>query len=74
MPALGSSLGWSEGADFDWLDTLVKFRRIGLEHNQFFRLALSIDPRNTSDTIIQVSQIAHVDNFTQVQTQTLTVH
>lgn len=54
-PVLGEKSGWSAAAPFDWLDLLIKFRKLGFSHDVLIDLSVTPDFRNNTKHIIDVS-------------------
>jgi len=55
-PVLGEKSGWSKERPFDWLDLLIKFRRLGFSHDVLIDLSVTPDFRNNTRHIIDVSE------------------
>lgn len=55
-PVLGEKSGWSAAEKpFDWLDLLIKFRKLGFSHDVLIDLSVTPDFRNNTKHIIDVS-------------------
>lgn len=56
-PVLGEKSGWTATSEraFNWLDLLIKFRRLGFSHDVLIDLSVTPDFRNNTRHIIDVS-------------------
>lgn len=54
-PVLGATSGWSSERPFDWLDLLIKFRKMGFSHDVLIDLSVTPDSMNNTRYIINVS-------------------
>ena len=52
---MGPKSGWTSEKPFDWLDLLIKFRRMGFSHDILIDLSVTPDFRNNTRHIIDVS-------------------
>ncbi|XP_035213625.1 neprilysin-2-like [Stegodyphus dumicola] len=51
---------WSQSA-FNWMDTLVKFRKIGYGHNVIMKLTVEEDPENRTANILKLEPSLGID-------------
>uniref|UniRef100_A0A6G1S6H5 Membrane metallo-endopeptidase-like 1 n=1 Tax=Aceria tosichella TaxID=561515 RepID=A0A6G1S6H5_9ACAR len=58
-PMLGESSGWTHESEesFNWLETLIKFRELGLETNVLFGVTVKMDLKNTRHYIIELDEV-----------------
>lgn len=56
-PVLGAKSGWrdEQASQFDWLDLLIKFRKVGFSHDVLIDLSVTPDFQNNTRHIIDVS-------------------
>lgn len=56
-PVLGAKSGWTEDRvkQFNWLESLIAFRRAGFSHDILIDLSIAPDFRNNTRYVIDVS-------------------
>lgn len=59
-PVLGEKSGWSaqQERNFNWLDLLINFRRLGFSHDVLIDLSVTPDFRNNTRHIIDLDQVS----------------